>query len=57
MLCHWFIMLEQPRLLMSRDMQRAVSLVYYVGTAQIADESRYAACCVTGLLCWNSPDC
>ena len=31
-------------------MQRTVSLVYYVGPAQTADESRYAACCVTVFL-------
>ena len=29
-LCHWFIILVQPRLLTSRDMQRAVLLVWHV---------------------------
>ena len=32
-------------------MQRVVSLVHSVGPAHTADESKYAACCVTGLLC------
>ena len=52
-----FCIIFSGLLLARQDAQRAVSLVYYVGTAQIADESRYAACCVTGLLCWNSPNC
>ena len=47
-------MLVQPRLLTSRDMQCAVSLVYYVGPAQTADESRYTAYCDTGLLCCSA---